>query len=142
MSLACLVYASLANNEMTEEDLKGLLSVARSKNEKLEITGLLLYRDGFFAQALEGEKDKIDALFDRISIDGRHRDVTKIYEKSIHERSFPNWSMGYCRIEDHHGLETIEGYCDFMQNATPHFLKSRPSYAQALLENFKADMLF
>ena len=52
MSLNCLVYVSLANQEMSESHLEDLLKKARIKNETLNITGMLLYRDGFFMQAL------------------------------------------------------------------------------------------
>ena len=141
MPLHCIVYVSLANKEMSDQDLKGLLKAARNKNEKLNVTGLLLYRDGFFIQALEGEEDTIDALFDRISKDSRHRDVTTVYKKPIKQRAFPDWTMGFSRMDDA-VLEKIDGYSDFLQNPTPGFFKATPSYAQALLENFKADIFF
>ena len=141
MPLHCLVYVSLANKEMSDQDLKGLLKAARNKNEKLNVTGLLLYRDGFFIQALEGEEGTIDALFDRISKDSRHRDVTTVYKKPIKQRAFPDWTMGFSRMDDA-VLEKIDGYSDFLQNPTPGFFKATPSYAQALLENFKADIFF
>ena len=141
MPLHCIVYVSLANKEMSDQDLKGLLKAARNKNEKLNVTGLLLYREGFFIQALEGEEDTIDALFDRISKDSRHRDVTTVYKKPIKQRAFPDWTMGFSRMDDA-ALEKIDGYSDFLQNPTPGFFKATPSYAQALLENFKADIFF
>jgi hypothetical protein len=55
MSLYCLVYVSIANQEMSDKHLEAMLKKARNKNEKSAITGMLLYRDGFFIQALEGE---------------------------------------------------------------------------------------
>ena len=142
MSLHCLVYVSLSNQEMTEKDLKNLLKGARAEMKDLDITGLLLYRDGFYIQALEGEECKIDALFDRISKDPRHRDVTTVYKKPIQQRSFTDWTMGFSRIDDATALEKIDGYSDFLQNPTPGFFKAQPSYAQMLLENFKHDLLF
>ena len=141
MSLHCLVYVSLSNQEMTEKDLKNLLKGARAEMKTLDITGMLLFRDGFFMQALEGEEDRIDALFDRISKDSRHRDVTTVYKKPIKQRAFPDWTMGFSRMDDA-VLEKIDGYSDFLQNPTPGFFKATPSYAQALLENFKADIFF
>jgi hypothetical protein len=40
---------------MSDKHLEAMLKKARNKNEKSAITGMLLYRDGFFIQALEGE---------------------------------------------------------------------------------------
>ena len=81
MSLNCLVYVSLANQEMSDNHLQTMLQKAREKNERLSITGMLLYRDGFFMQALEGELADIESLYDTISKDPRHSDLILIYKK-------------------------------------------------------------
>lgn len=141
MSLHGLVYVSLANQEMTDKDLKGILNYARIQNEKYGITGMLLYRDGFFIQALEGEENRIDTLFANITRDPRHRDVTLVYKKPLQQRAFPEWTMGFSRMPDAE-LTKLQGYTDFLENPTPGFFAGRPSYAQSLLENFKADLLF
>lgn len=141
MSLHCLVYVSLATKDMQDKELRGMLKAARAKNERLGVTGMLLYRDGFFIQALEGEEETIDTLFARIATDSRHRDVTLVYKKPISQRGFPDWTMGFSRMTEGE-LEKMEGYSDFLQNPTPQFFTARPSYAQSLLENFKADLLF
>lgn len=141
MSLNCLVYVSLANKAMEDNELKVLLKFARVKNEKLGITGMLLYRDGFFIQALEGEQATVEALFARIAVDTRHRDVMKLYQKPIAQRAFPDWTMGFSRMDDG-TLQTLEGFSDFLKNPSTQFFTQSPSYAQALLENFKADLLF
>ncbi|MDD1617775.1 MAG: hypothetical protein CG439_2841 [Methylococcaceae bacterium NSP1-2] len=73
MSLHCLVYVSIATRKMSDNDLQTLLEKARKKNEGSAITGMLLYRDGFFAQVLEGELKDIEDLFAIISRDERHR---------------------------------------------------------------------
>jgi len=141
MSLSCLVYVSLANKDMTDDDLKILLKYARIKNEKLGITGMLLYRDGFFIQALEGEQKNVGALFARIAVDSRHRDVMKLYQKPITQRAFPDWTMGFSRMDDG-TLEKLDGFSDFLKKPSTGFFTQSPSYAQALLDNFKADLLF
>ncbi|MCF7988556.1 MAG: BLUF domain-containing protein [Methylovulum sp.] len=141
MSLYCLVYVSLANQEMSDEHLKSLLSKAREKNEKLAITGMLLYRDGFFMQALEGDKEKIEALFDTIAQDTRHRDVLLVYKKPIKERGFEQWTMGFNKL-DSHSFEGLDGFSDFMQQPTLAFFKHRASEAEALLNQFKHQIFF
>lgn len=141
MSLNCLVYVSLANQEMSDEHLKSMLIKARAKNESLNITGMLLYRDGFFMQALEGEQQDIEALFATISKDTRHRDVLLIYNKPMQQRGFPDWTMGFNKI-DEKNVEAINGYSLFLKNPTPEFFVQRASEAEALLDQFKHQLFF
>ena len=51
-----LIYCSMATGEMLEADILGLLKVARDKNARLEVTGLLVYqkRTNEFLRILEG----------------------------------------------------------------------------------------
>ncbi|MCX7106779.1 MAG: BLUF domain-containing protein [Methylococcales bacterium] len=141
MAVNCLVYVSLANQEMSDKHLQDLLKKARDKNESLNITGMLLYRDGFFMQALEGELNDIESLFDVIANDTRHRDVLLIYKKPIKQRGFPDWKMGFNKIDDK-SVATIDGYTDFLNNPTPDFFLHRASEAEALLDQFKHQLFF
>jgi len=130
MSLHCLVYVSLANQEMTDEHLKSMLEKARDNNEKFDITGMLLFRDGFFMQALEGDEVNITVLFDKIAKDARHRDVLLVYKKPIKQRGFERWTMGFNKI-DGDTLESLNGFSDFLQRPTPEFFRYRASEAEA-----------
>ncbi|MCX7097552.1 MAG: BLUF domain-containing protein [Methylococcales bacterium] len=141
MSLNCLVYVSLANQEMSDEHLKSMLKKAREKNARLEITGMLLYRDGFFMQALEGDPNDVEDLFNTIAKDVRHRDVLLVYNKPIKERGFPDWTMGFNKI-DSKNLEAIEGYTDFLKTPIPEFFANRGNEAEALLDQFKHQLFF
>ncbi len=141
MSLHCLVYVSLANQEMTDDHLQSLLQKARNKNETLEITGMLLYRDGFFMQALEGDRQDIEMLFEIIKQDLRHKDVLLVYKKPIQQKSFPDWTMGFNKIADK-DIEMIKGYTDFLKNPTSEFFIQRASEAEALLDQFKHQLFF
>jgi hypothetical protein len=141
MSLYSLVYVSSAKKEMTDDELKGLLKLAREKNTGLGVTGMLLYRDGFFMQALEGEENVLESLFNAIKRDPRHEDVLVVYKKPIHERKFANWTMGFNKIDDK-SLECVEGFCDFMQRPKPAFFAERAGEAEALLDNFNHAIFF
>lgn len=141
MSLNCLVYVSLANQEMSDDHLKSMLKKAREKNTRLEITGMLLYRDGFFMQALEGDPNDVEDLFNTIAKDVRHRDVLLVYNKPIKERGFPDWTMGFNKIDDKN-LEAIDGYTDFLKKPIPEFFANRSNEAEALLNQFKHQLFF
>lgn len=94
-----LLYVSSATHPMDRPQLDALLTQARAFNGAHGITGFLLYRDGLFMQMLEGTRDAVRALFERIRQDGRHRDVRVVVEGGLDQRVFPDWSMGYRDME-------------------------------------------
>jgi hypothetical protein len=141
MSLYCLVYESFANQEMSDNDLKELLAIARLKNAELNITGMLLFKNGFFMQALEGEEEVIKESLSKIIKDPRHRDILVIYNKQIEERRFPDWQMGFNKIDDS-SANLIEGFSSFLHKPTPRFFKHQATQVELLLDQFKHKNIF
>ncbi|RYG38651.1 MAG: BLUF domain-containing protein [Burkholderiales bacterium] len=95
-----LIYVSAAREEMTQEKLDSLLSIARLNNSRCNITGLLLFHDGSFFQVLEGEKAAVLKVFATIERDARHSRVLVMQTKSVPDRAFADWSMGFMRAHD------------------------------------------
>ena len=92
---------------MTESDLEDLLEKAREKNDRLKVTGALVYEGGHFLQALEGERSTVRDLFEEISKDDRHYDVRILIEDSLRERQFANWSMAWSKVSNKSLLTTF-----------------------------------
>lgn len=90
-----LVYLSTATQHFSDSDLDALLDTARVKNKELNISGMLLFVNDIFIQVLEGEDEKVDALFRKIGMDPRHKSVLKLYDEKIEERLFDDWSMAF-----------------------------------------------
>ena len=82
MPLYCLVYTSIANKKMSDDDLEDLLKKIRKKNETRHVTGMLLYLDPFFMQVLEGEEAMVNDLFNLIKQDSRHHTRYRSFIKS------------------------------------------------------------
>lgn len=124
--LFALVYASVAEQKFTEEELLALLAEARAKNAPLGITGLLLYHDGSFLQLLEGPEDVVRALYEKIEHDPRHFRTEILAQEPIAERAFPDWAMGFKNVGQL-TAEQVEGYSDFLdQNFNlEHFRQAR-----------------
>jgi len=141
MTLISLVYVSFATHPMSEDDLRALLEECRTNNQRLNVTGMLLYRNGFFIQALEGDEEVVERLFSEIAKDPRHQDVLRVYKAPIVVRSFPNWTMGFNHIGDHHQIE-MEGYSDFLEKPSAEYFTQNPSRAQMLLESFRSETFF
>jgi hypothetical protein len=142
MTLITLVYVSTQRREITDEDLKNILKSARTFNVTANITGMLLYRDGFFMQALEGEEDVVKELFQKIALDERHKNVLMIYSTSIEERTFSDWSMGFNKITDDE-WQNLDGLNHFMQKpAGIEYFQENPSRALTLLQHFRDKSYF
>lgn len=100
--LCQLVYTSSASRrDLPHSDLSSILTDSRVRNATDDITGILLYRDGSFAQFLEGPTRAVHATFERIKNDTRHRGVIVVLNRSIEKRDFPDWRMGYRDIDFH-----------------------------------------
>ncbi len=113
MALTSLTYVSFASYDMTDEDLKNILAKAREKNGRLDVTGLLLYRDRYFIQALEGEEDVVTDLYDVIAQDERHGHVLMIGKDQIDQRAFGTWEMGFKNLNDE-DLSRLDGYTNYL----------------------------
>lgn len=104
-----LVYYSTARFGLTEEEVSQILETARNANKRLYITGCLLLFRNEFLQILEGERETIVTLFERITKDSRHYNINLIYEGEISNRLFKNWDMAYCKVSDDN-REELAGY--------------------------------
>lgn len=51
-----LVYVRAASELFSKAELLALLAQSREKNKRLGVSGLLLYRDGYFIQLFEGDR--------------------------------------------------------------------------------------
>lgn len=87
-----LIYASSPfgfDNAM----LAGILLDARRCNIRDHVTGALIVRGDLFLQLLEGPEGKVNATYQRIRVDDRHADVTRLMQRRITARLFPGWAM-------------------------------------------------
>lgn len=105
-------YVSRSTGQMSSEQLLELLMQCRKNNPPMGVTGMLLYGNGTFLQAIEGEDEVIDELVKRIGEDPRHSDVRILSRRSIDRRQYADWSMGFDRVTEE-GLDNIEGLTDF-----------------------------
>ncbi|CAN5618315.1 hypothetical protein BH09BAC4_BH09BAC4_03130 [soil metagenome] len=103
----CLIYFSTAVQPLREEELVSLLAHSRSQNSQIGITGALLYVRGNFVQVLEGNKQLVEALYQRITLDSRHTNVSLAINRPITQRLFAKWAMGYETITQRN-LEDIQ----------------------------------
>src|ERR1035441_9756895 len=82
-----LIYSSEATPGLAAAELEEMLAESRIRNQVYGITGVLLFVEGAFLQILEGEKDDVLGLMERIERDPRHRGVKVFYEQEVRSES-------------------------------------------------------
>ena len=93
-----IVYVSTAATPQAE--LPAMLLRARAKNRTLDITGMLIHKDGYFMQVLEGQERPVGELLETIRHDPRHMGVQVLSSEVVSERLFAPWSMGFRDLTD------------------------------------------
>lgn len=96
--LVRLLYASRAKEPLSQEFIEAVLQASRKNNPTLGITGLLCHSGDIFMQVLEGGRDTVSAIYNRIANDPRHTDVILLQYEQITERRFASWSMGQVNL--------------------------------------------
>ena len=98
MDLKSLTYTSLAKLDLSADDLEAIHRTARDLNALDGVTGLLIFNGTHFLQIIEGAEMANDELLERLRRDRRHSGVEVRDERTIEERSFPDWSMELVRV--------------------------------------------
>lgn len=94
-----LIYVSRARAPQTTTVTTSILLQAQVHNQVSGIRGLLCQGQGFFLQVLEGDRSKVNALFQRICLDTRHKDVELLRYEEISHRRFDRWSMALVKMQ-------------------------------------------
>lgn len=97
--LQSLAYVSSATVQLSADDLLDLLDDSRAENERLSVTGVLLFSGGNFMQVLEGPPTSLDHVMGRIRASRRHKGITELYREPITTRDFPDWRMAFRRVD-------------------------------------------
>jgi hypothetical protein len=138
--MVSITYTSTARRPFTSRELFRLLQKCRANNERIGVTGLLLYKDGSFIQLLEGKGVDVDAAFLSANRDPRHTGIIKLIESNNVLRRFPDWPMAFFNLDTidpgsvpgFPGLETLSF-------ADPGFL-SDPEVVKRLLEALREQL--
>jgi hypothetical protein len=118
--LISLTYLSTARDPFSPAALAELLDLSRERNQARGLTGMLLYAGGHFIQTLEGSPIVVDATYERIAQDPRHRSLIVALREPVEERRFPDWSMGFEVLTPEEAVD-LPGFNDYLerQNLSP-----------------------
>jgi hypothetical protein len=135
-----LLYLSGSTVPFAEKDLRNLLDKSRENNSKLEITGMFRFKAGNFLQVLEGKKETVISLYEKIARDPRHHQITTLLEETSPQRSFPDWSMGFHDLSSS-DTRSIPGFSHFLDTSLTIADLTDIQRAKKLLLLFKEEKL-
>ena len=100
-------------------DTAEVLRISRHNNLRDDVTGLLYADDKRFLQVLEGPEDKIEAAYERIARDPRHRAAVVLSRRTVAGREFGAWQMAERRAGE--GGDIFIARVDaLLKNASPN----------------------
>lgn len=99
-NLTHLIYISKAIDNLSKQDLRGILSSSQRNNFRLNITGILVFSNGKFMQFLEGSSVNIMKTFETIKNDFRHHSIDVVRHGEITGRQFEDWHMRHIDTDE------------------------------------------
>ncbi|MFD2065354.1 BLUF domain-containing protein [Pontibacter silvestris] len=119
-----IMYVSKATVPLDENKLKSMLSYYRKNTSYYNITGLLLYGKERYIQEIEGEKENVHKLFDKITKDYHHQNIIKLADGEIKDRLFSEWYMGFATTSKEE-FSHYQNYVDPTEDAFFGFLPEK-----------------
>ena len=87
-------YISEFADSLSPEDVEEITRVSAANNARDGITGMLMASGQLFFQLIEGPDEAVDALYNRILGDRRHKNVMVLGdERGDLQRQCPDWAM-------------------------------------------------
>ncbi|QTD56374.1 BLUF domain-containing protein [Parasphingorhabdus cellanae] len=124
-----MIYISTPQAEIGPADVDDILDASRKNNTYNNITGLLIQDKSRFLQYLEGDQQKVEETFARISCDRRHIAVIPLKSGYIGRRQFPNWSMASKYVDSDNSL--VEAVSALIQNCDKEVSEDLLNFAEA-----------
>ena len=88
-----LIYRSKATEDIDTELLAEIEEASSRNNRERGVTGILVANRRAFLQLLEGDREDVGHVFQRIVKDARHSEIEIICFNRVAERSFEDWAM-------------------------------------------------
>lgn len=129
-----ICYVSNKDKNLDHQQVKELLDFCHLQNERLGIKGVFLYSEGNFFQILEGEKDVVLKIFEKIKKDSRHYGIIQIIGRDITQGSCDGYKVDILNNNVKNGYRIPDAYVEALQGL-PQSVKQP---MERMLENFIA----
>jgi len=95
VNLATMCYASTATERCSAIEIGLIVEAAKKNNIRANITGVLFFGNNYFLQILEGPRNNLNILYNKIIRDERHTNMQVLELREIGSRYFHEWSMKF-----------------------------------------------
>ncbi|MFI8378911.1 BLUF domain-containing protein [Leeuwenhoekiella sp. NPDC079379] len=130
-----LVYVSDSSKPSNNEIVNDILNNVANWNSNLHISGFLVYKGGNYLQLLEGKKEDVLRLFNKILKDGRHKNVTQILEDESPNRLFNDYESGFLVPKNKIVLELLKNHLHNLKHLESPKIDSTISILEKILSN-------
>jgi hypothetical protein len=93
MRLVRLIYTSSLKTDTDHAEVNKIHAVSQENNTKNNITGMLFFGGRKFLHTIEGGRENVNLLYNKICHDPRHEHVLLLSYGEIAEREFDKFSM-------------------------------------------------
>jgi hypothetical protein len=88
-------YVSKATKNFGLLSLMYLMDLSVKWNKSNNLTGVLFYENNYFSQIIEGKRQDVLAILERIQKDQRHQIIRQSEPVVLITRRYPNWSLRF-----------------------------------------------
>ncbi len=138
MDITSLTYTSLARLDLGASDLEDIHRAARELNALDGITGLLVFNGTHFLQIVEGSREAIEELLERLRRDPRHTGLEVRDQHRVAQRSFPDWSMELVRVKAGY-FEAKDTIAERLPDTVPEEIRARLFRMTELISTMEFD---
>ena len=90
-----IAWSSALAPSFSPARLNEIIAPSRRNNERLRLSGMLVFTGSHFLGIYEGDERDLAQLWLRLEADARHCELTRIGDELCGERWFPAWLVGY-----------------------------------------------
>lgn len=130
-----LIYISKANQNLSYSDIQAILTSSKVNNTREGITGLLILRDDYFVQLLEGSEAAVKKILGNIIMDERNSSLKVLIETTSNERLFEGWEMAF--VDGDLSSNSTQELVDFFEACVDSGHKGK-ELIMPLLKKFRA----
>lgn len=134
MDIFSLTYVSSASGLYSKEIYREIALSSHAFNTAHGITGMLLVFNETIIQFLEGPEVEVNPLYKKIENDRRHKGPIIVSTRTLDNREFPEWSMGFkelIEIDDPNFIFNLDA-----QTLGSHFPAHVSGTTDALVSSF------
>ena len=129
-----ICYVSTSNRNLNYQQTEELLNFCQAQNKLLGIKSVLLYSEGNFFQILEGKKEVVLSLFEKIKKDSLHRGIIQVVGRDVIPDRHDGYKIDTVKEEDSYRTDLPEDYSETLEGM-PMGIKK---IMEGMLQNFLA----